>query len=90
MVAGVCREREEVAFMYGYNMCHRKDYSEVTAACKAATNAITAEGITNFKLSEHYIVNYCQQCGANLREHYGQNGGMLRDDEYVASLTPKL
>ena len=89
MVAGVYRETGDVWFLGGFNMCHRKDYSDVTAACSAASEAIAAEGITNFKLLEYGVIHYCQQCGANLRKHYGENGGLLRDDEYVGALTAK-
>lgn len=86
-VAAMHEERNEVWFLSGYNMCHRKDNSSILSAGKAIANAIAAEGVTNVKVMEHGVVHYCQQCGVNLREHYGDDGGLLRDDEYVAELT---
>ncbi|WP_145280409.1 hypothetical protein [Pirellulimonas nuda] len=48
--------------------------------------AIKAEGISNFKLAGHWCTRFCDFCGAELKKHYGEDGGLLRDDEYVREL----
>jgi hypothetical protein len=87
LVAGLKPEVDEVRFYAGFNMAHRKDYSDVLGAIQAAKAALEAESISNFKLSACRCVHFCSFCGANLREHYGVDGGILRDDEYVRQMT---
>jgi len=86
LVAGFEKNLQRVTFLIGFNMCHRRDYSSVVAAARRASQLMEAEGISNFKLSSYGVVRYCKYCGANLREHYGDDGGSLRDDEYVRDL----
>ena len=86
LVSGFDLNLEQVVFLNGFNMCHRKDYTNVIAATQRASELIEAEGISNFKLSCHSIVYYCKHCGTNLRTHYGEDGGVLRDDEYIREL----
>lgn len=86
VVAGLSQDRGEVVFLRGFNLCHRKDYSAVLAAIRLATEAIQSEGISNFKLSGHRSTRFCEWCGADLQKHYGEDGGLLRDDGYVRKL----
>ena len=83
LVAGVDPRVGKVVFVDGFHMCHRADYSQVVAAARRAKAVLESEGISNFKLSQFGIVYFCKMCGANLQEHYGDNGGLLRDDAYV-------
>ena len=75
-----------VIFLGGFTMCHRRDYSDVLGAVRRALRALEAVGVSNFKLSLHGIVHHCRHCGAHLRAHYGEDGGLLRDDEFVLDL----
>ena len=77
---------DPIQFFEGFNMAHRKDYSDVVEATRAATSAFEAAGIANLKLAAHGIVHYCSQCGAKFAEFYGTNGGAMRDDAYVAQM----
>jgi hypothetical protein len=86
LVAGIDHRTEAVCFFSGYNLCHRTDYRDVLSAVQHATKAITAEGISNIKFAGYRCVHYCSGCGTNLRKHYGDDGGLLRDDEYVKSM----
>ncbi len=86
LVAGLVPDVGDVWFFAGFNMAHRKDYSDVLGATKAASAALEEIGISNFKLSSSHCVHYCSHCGAKLVEHYGSEGGLLRDDEYVIQM----
>lgn len=86
IVAGVHSRLGHVCFIAGWNMCHRADYMDVVAAVRRATDALELEGISNFKLSAHRIIHYCSICGVRLQAHYGDDGGLLRDDRYVRDL----
>lgn len=86
MVAGYYESVGEVWFFAGANMAHRKDWSNVLSANKAVGKALKAEGISNLKLQFHHVVHFCSHCGAKLRDFYGNGGGALRDDEYLAEL----
>jgi hypothetical protein len=87
LVAGIYPEVGKVWFFAGFNMAHRRDYSDVLSATKAASEVIKAIGISNFKLAEHHCVHFCSHCGAKLSEFYGSEGGYLRDDNYVKEMT---
>jgi hypothetical protein len=86
LVAGIEPSNDKLLFFNGFNMCHRKNYDDVLSAIRAAKGAIETAGISNFKLHAHECVRFCKMCGANLRDHYGDDGGLLRDDEYVRIL----
>ena len=86
LVAGFVPNVQEVWFFAGFNMAHRRDYTEILQACKAAATAIEEIGISNFKLTSSHCVHFCSHCGANLKEFYGKEGGALRDDEYVRQI----
>jgi len=86
LVAGPAPKPEETWFYYGFNMAHRKNWDDVLGATRTATAAIKAEGISNFKLQEFGCVHYCSTCGVNLRDHYGNDGGALRDEEYIRTM----
>jgi hypothetical protein len=86
LVAGLHPDAKEVWFFDGFNMAHRRDYSDVQSAIKAAKSALEKIGISNFKLSGHRCVHFCSHCGVKLRDFYGPEGGSLRDDEYVRQM----
>jgi hypothetical protein len=90
VAAGLDPRKGDVVFFGGFNMCHRRDYLDVISATRLAALALEKVGISNFKLTEHSVLHYCKICGANLRKHYGDDGGLLRDDEYVSKLLEGL
>jgi hypothetical protein len=86
LVAGFDEEVGRICFVGGFNSCHRKDRFDVVTANQNLSKAIEAERISNIKLQAWGVVKYCASCGANLQSHYGEDGGLLRDDEYVRRL----
>lgn len=86
LVAGHDSRLGTVVFYYGFNLCHRRDHSDVLGVVRRVSHLIEAEGVANFKLCGHGVVHYCAHCGVKLREHYGEGGGLLRDDEYVKAM----
>jgi hypothetical protein len=89
LVAGLDEGLGVVLFFEGFNLCHRPDRWNVLRVNRNVAKAIEAEGISNVKLQGFGVVHYCAFCGANLRAHYGEDGGLLRDNEYVADLHAK-
>ena len=83
LVAGPAPPPGESWFYYGFNMAHRKSWDDVLGAARAASAAVDVESISNFKLQAFGCVHFCSTCGVSLREHYGNDGGLLRDEEYV-------
>jgi hypothetical protein len=86
IVAGDVYDDGRVAFIKGFNAAHRADRQRTVACNAAVARALSAAGVSNLKLQMFGQVAYCASCGANLRRHYGPDGGVLRDDEYVAEL----
>lgn len=86
LVAGYDRDFDKVKFFAGSNMAHRKDRSAVLSANRAAAEILKREGISNLKLQIYGIAHFCVQCGVNFRKFYGEDGGALRDDDYVHEL----
>lgn len=86
LVAGLVPDVDEVWFFAGFNMAHRREYSDVLGATRAASAILKENGISNIKLAEHHSVHFCSHCGAKLSEYYGPDGGALRDDQYVRQM----
>ena len=76
----------EPRFFAGSTMAHRHDYEDLLGTLKKAERAMADLDLSNFKLLQYGEVLYCAQCGANLRRFYGRDGGVLRDDDFVARL----
>ena len=87
VVAGFDPRWGRVAFYSGTAMAHRSDYDRLIPTLRAADQALEGLGLSNYKLLEYSGVSYCQTCGADLRRYYGIDGGLLRDDGFVAELT---
>jgi hypothetical protein len=90
IVAGDGRGDGYIEFIGGFNAVHRADRQRPVATNAAAQAALSATGVSNVKLFSYTGVAYCSSCGANLRRHYGHDGGLLRDDAYVAELRTPL
>lgn len=86
VVAGFDPLTRKTIFVLGFNLCHRRDYSEVVGTNQRVSRVIKAEGISNVKLAGYRATRFCHWCGTDLRQHYGHDGGLLRDDAYVKSL----
>jgi hypothetical protein len=86
IAAGIDPRLEQVCYFSGWIMCHRADYKDVVAAVRRAKDALEADGISNFKLSSLRVIHYCSNCGVRLQAHYGDDGGLLRDDRFIREL----
>jgi len=84
IVAGAHDGRVE--FLAGFNAVNRADRARPVRANAAVAAALTAACVSNMKVFMFSGVRYCSSCGANLRSYYGRDGGLLRDDAYVAEL----
>jgi len=86
LVAGPARSSDKTWFYYGFNMAERKTRDDVLGAIRAAREVLEAQGLRTFQLQAFGCVHYCQTCGVKLLDHYGPDGGALRDDAYVRAM----
>ena len=86
LVAGPSRAKDEIWFYGGFNVAHRQDWTDVLGAGSELRAALESIGISNVHITRLGVQHFCYSCGSSLRDHYGPDGGLLRDDSYVLAL----